>query len=37
VDDITAVDDFLSVSENHILDDVNKCITALQVRRMHLL
>ena len=32
VDDITTVDDFLAVSESHILDDVNRCITALQVR-----
>uniref|UniRef100_A0A8C6GML1 Catenin alpha-2 n=1 Tax=Mus spicilegus TaxID=10103 RepID=A0A8C6GML1_MUSSI len=30
VDDITSVDDFLSVSENHILEDVNKCVIALQ-------
>merc|ERR1719414_2565675 len=30
VDDITTVDDFLAVSESHILDDVNRCITALQ-------
>ena len=32
VDDITTVDDFLAVSENHILEDVNKCVAALQVR-----
>ncbi|KAM9296308.1 catenin alpha-1-like isoform 2-T2 [Gastrophryne carolinensis] len=32
VDDITSVDDFLSVSENHILEDVNKCVIALQER-----
>lgn len=32
VDDITTIDDFLAVSENHILDDVNKCVLALQVR-----
>ena len=31
VDDITTVDDFLAVSENHILEDVNKCVAALQV------
>uniref|UniRef100_A0AAY4E813 Catenin (cadherin-associated protein), alpha 1 n=1 Tax=Denticeps clupeoides TaxID=299321 RepID=A0AAY4E813_9TELE len=30
VDDITSIDDFLSVSENHILEDVNKCVIALQ-------
>jgi catenin alpha len=32
VDDITTIDDFLAVSENHILEDVNKCVLALQVR-----
>ena len=30
VDDITTVDDFLAVSENHILEDVNACVTAFQ-------
>lgn len=30
VDDITTVDDFLAVSENHIFEDVNVCVTALQ-------
>ncbi|XP_061412431.1 catenin alpha-2-like [Lethenteron reissneri] len=30
VDDITSIDDFLAVSENHILEDVNKCVMALQ-------
>uniref|UniRef100_A0A8C2YMN9 Catenin alpha-1 n=1 Tax=Chinchilla lanigera TaxID=34839 RepID=A0A8C2YMN9_CHILA len=30
VDDITSIDDFLAVSENHILEDVNKCVIALQ-------
>lgn len=30
IDDITTVDDFLAVSENHILEDVNKCVLALQ-------
>eukprot|EP00095_Tigriopus_kingsejongensis_P002507 maker-scaffold185_size275389-snap-gene-0.14 protein:Tk02507 transcript:maker-scaffold185_size275389-snap-gene-0.14-mRNA-1 annotation:"catenin alpha" len=30
VDEITTVDDFLAVSENHILEDVNKCVAALQ-------
>lgn len=32
VDDITTIDDFLAVSENHILEDVNKCVLALQER-----
>ena len=32
VDDIVTVDDFLAVSENHILEDVNKCCLALQER-----
>ena len=31
VDDITTIDDFLAVSENHILDDVNNCVAAVQV------
>ncbi|XP_073848566.1 catenin alpha isoform X2 [Musca autumnalis] len=31
VDDITTIDDFLAVSENHILEDVNKCVMALQM------
>ncbi|XP_030379913.1 catenin alpha [Scaptodrosophila lebanonensis] len=31
VDDITTIDDFLAVSENHILEDVNKCVMALQI------
>ena len=30
VDDITAVEDFLAVSENQILEDVNRCCLALQ-------
>ncbi|KAJ2942422.1 hypothetical protein O0L34_g16027 [Tuta absoluta] len=30
VDDITTIDDLLAVSENHILEDVNKCVVALQ-------
>ncbi|XP_072013158.1 catenin alpha-2-like isoform X2 [Amphiura filiformis] len=30
VDDITTIDDFLAVSESHILEDVNKCVMALQ-------
>lgn len=35
VDDITTIDDFLAVSENHILEDVNKCVMALQERDAH--
>ncbi|KAL4704794.1 hypothetical protein ACJJTC_003506 [Scirpophaga incertulas] len=30
VDDVTTIDDFLAVSESHILEDVNKCVVALQ-------
>lgn len=30
VDDITTIDDFLAVSENHILEDAKKCMFALQ-------
>jgi len=30
VDDISTIDDFLAVSENHILEDVTKCVQALQ-------
>ena len=30
VDDITTIDDFLAVSENHILEDVNACVTNMQ-------
>ena len=33
VDDITTIDDFLAVSENHILDDVNNCVAAVQVNK----
>ena len=32
VDDIITVEDFLAVSENHILEDVNRCCLALQER-----
>uniref|UniRef100_A0A4W3GCB8 Catenin alpha 3 n=1 Tax=Callorhinchus milii TaxID=7868 RepID=A0A4W3GCB8_CALMI len=32
VDDITCIDDFLAISESHILEDVNKCIIALRER-----
>lgn len=35
VDDITTIDDFLAVSENHILEDVNKCVMALQEKDPH--
>ena len=35
VDDITTVDDFLAVSENHILEDVNKCVSAIQAKDIH--
>ena len=34
VDDITTVDDFLAVTENHILEDVNECVAALQVNML---
>ena len=34
VDDITTIEDFLSVSEKHILDDVNRCIAALQKKEV---
>ncbi|XP_066916590.1 catenin alpha-2-like [Clytia hemisphaerica] len=30
VDDITTIDDFLTVSEAHILEDINHCIEAMQ-------
>ena len=30
VDDITTINEFLSVSENHILDDLNRCVMALR-------
>ena len=30
VDDITTIDDFLSVSENHILEDVKTCVQAVE-------
>ncbi|XP_078421992.1 catenin alpha-3-like [Cetorhinus maximus] len=32
VDDVTSIDDFLAISECHILEDVNKCIVALRER-----
>jgi len=37
VDDITTIDDFLSVSENHILEDVNTCVQAVQEKNPQLL
>lgn len=37
VDDITTIDDFLSVSENHILEDVKTCVQAVQERNETLL
>lgn len=30
VDDITTIEDFLAVSEAHILEDVTSCVMALQ-------
>lgn len=30
VDDLTLINDFLSVSENHILDDLNRCVMAVR-------
>lgn len=30
VDDITTISDFLSVSENHILEDLNRCVMAMR-------
>ncbi|XP_043911538.1 catenin alpha-3 [Protopterus annectens] len=32
VDDITNIDDFLSASENHILEDMNACVLAISER-----
>ncbi|EDO48695.1 predicted protein, partial [Nematostella vectensis] len=32
VDDVTNIDDFLAAAEAHILEDVNKCVQALQER-----
>ncbi|XP_074643646.1 catenin alpha-2-like [Tubulanus polymorphus] len=34
VDDITTIDDFLAVSEGHILEDVHKCVYALHEKDM---
>ncbi len=28
VDEITTIEDFLAISENHILEDINSCIQA---------
>lgn len=32
VDEITTIEDFLAVSENHILEDINLCIQAMVER-----
>ncbi|CAF0738628.1 unnamed protein product [Didymodactylos carnosus] len=32
VDEITTIEDFLAVSENHILEDINRCILAMVER-----
>lgn len=32
VDEITTIEDFLAVSENHILEDINSCIQAMVER-----
>ena len=32
VDEITTIEDFLAVSENHILEDINMCIQAMVQR-----
>jgi catenin alpha len=32
VDDIITINDFLAVSENHILEDINRCVLALRER-----
>lgn len=32
VDEITTIEDFLAVSENHILEDINACIQAMVER-----
>jgi hypothetical protein len=29
VDEITTIEDFLAISENHILEDINSCIQAV--------
>ena len=29
VDEITTIEDFLAISENHILEDINSCIQAM--------
>lgn len=33
VDDITTIDDFLAVSESHILEDINRCVIAASQER----
>jgi len=32
VDEITTIEDFLAISENHILEDINLCIQAVVER-----
>lgn len=32
VDEITTIEDFLAISENHILEDINSCIQAMVER-----
>ncbi len=32
VDEITTIEDFLAISENHILEDINLCIQAIVER-----
>jgi catenin alpha len=32
VDEITTIEDFLAISENHILEDINLCIQAMVER-----
>ena len=34
VDDITTMEDFLAISENHILEDINSCIQAMMDRHL---
>lgn len=37
VDDITTIEDFLAVSEAHILEDVTNCVMALQQQNVDIL
>lgn len=32
VDEITTIEDFLAISENHVLEDINSCIQAMVER-----